>query len=156
MTNILKILSIPRNKRTGMQWVELLIADEKHEAECIWQTLDGRAWELLLEWQPQFADRCPWEMLTTQDWTMLLHVHPDFAEKYHCPFEKFTSWDWAELLDHCPQFADKCDLSQLDGDELYIIFSRQPTLIKPELIKNLKHRLNDFLEDYPEYSDLKE
>lgn len=145
-----------KNSKSGKEWVEILKNNPAAADQCEWDTLNGHDWELLLEWQPQFAERCPWEMLTTQDWSMLLHVHPDFAEKYNCPFENFTSWDWAELLDHCPQFADKCDLSQLDGDELYIIFSRQATLIKPELIKNLKHRLNDFLEDYPEYSDLKE
>ena len=89
------------------------------------------------------------EKLTTQDWSLLLHVHPEFAE--NCPFEKFTSWDWAELLDHHPEFADKCDFSKLDGDELYIIFSRQPTLIRKELIPQLGKRLVDFLCDYQEY-----
>ena len=143
-----------KNSKSGKEWVGILINNPAAADQCEWDTLDGHDWELLLEWRPQFADRCPWEKLTTQDWSMLLHVQPEFAE--NCPFENFTSFDWAELLDHCPQFADRCDLSKLDGDELYLIFSNQPTLIKPELIKNLKHRLNDFLEDYPEYSDLKE
>ena len=140
-----------KNSKSGKEWVEILKNNPTAADQCEWETLNGHDWEILLEWQPQFADRCPWEKLTTQDWSMLLHVHPEFAEKYHCPFEKFTLWDWAELLDHCPQFADRCDLSKLDGDELYLIFSNQPTLIRKELIPQLGKRLMDFLCDYPEY-----
>lgn len=140
-----------KNSKSGKEWVEILKNNPTAADQCEWETLDGHDWEILLEWQSQFADRCPWEKFTTQDWSMLLHVHPEFAEKYHCPWEKFTSWDWAELLDHCPQFIDHCDLSKLDGDELYLIFSNQPTLIRKELIPQLGKRLVDFMCDYTEY-----
>ena len=108
-------------------------------------------WLTLIRENPHLAQKSGWADLTTQDWAMLLHDHPEFAEKHNCPWESFHSWDWAELLDHCPQFAPKCDLTELGSDELYIIFSHQPTLIVKELIPKLGKCLIDFLVDYPEF-----
>ena len=135
----------------GSNWADLLSKRPEFAEKCPFEIFDGNNWETLLSNQPEFAERCDWEKLTGQNWSMLLHLYPEWAEKYNCPFEKFSSWDWAELLDHCPQFIDKCDITKLNGDELYIIFDHQPTLIREELIPQLKHRLLNFLCDYPEY-----
>ena len=139
------------SKFDGKNWAALLSARPEFAAQCPFEILDGNDWETLLGNHPGFADQCDWSKVMTHNWSMLLHLYPEWAEKYNCPFEKFSSWDWAELLDHCPQFVDKCDITKLNGDELYIIFDHQPTLIREELIPQLKHRLLDFLCDYPEY-----
>ena len=139
------------SKFDGRNWAALLPESPEFAEQCPFEIFDGNDWETLLSNQPDFAERCDWEKLTGQNWSMLLHLYPEWAEKFNCPFEKFSSWDWAELLDHFPQFIDKCDITKLNGDELYIIFDHQPTLIREELIPQLKHRLLDFLCDYPEY-----
>lgn len=141
------------SKFDGRNWADLISKRPEFANKCDFEIFDGNDWENLLSNQPEFADHCDWSKVMAHNWSMLLHLYPEWAEKYNCPFEKFTSWDWAELLDHCPQpqFADKCDLTKLFGDELYLIFSNQPTLIRKELIPQLGKRLVDFLCDYPEY-----
>ena len=158
-TNWVQILSfLPQfadkcdfSKFDGSNWADLLSKRPEFANKCDFEIFNGNDWEDLLSNQPEFADQCDWSKIMAHNWSMLLHIYPEWAEKYNCPWEKFTDWNWAELLDHCPQFADKCDLVNLFGDELYLIFSNQPTLIREELIPQLKHRLLDFLSEYPEY-----
>ena len=141
------------SKFDGSNWAALLSERPEFAEQCPFDILNGNDWEGLLCNQPEFADQCDWSKVMAHNWSMLLHIYPEWAEKYNCPFEQFSSWACAELLDHCPQFAfaDRCDLAKLEGDELFIVFSRQPTLIREELIPQLKHRLLDFLCDFPEY-----
>ena len=89
------------------------------------------------------------DKLTGANWVQLIQANDAFADK--CDWSKLCGSDWAKLLKTHPQFADRCDLAKLEGDELYIVFDPQPTLIREELILQLKHRLLDFLCDYPEY-----
>lgn len=139
------------SKFDGRNWADLLSKRPEFANKCDFEIFDGNDWENLLSNQPEFADHCDWSKVMADNWSMLLHLYPEWAEKYNCPFEQFSSWACAELIDHCPQFADRWDLAKLDGDELFIVFSHQPTLIREELIPQLKHRLLNFLCDYPEY-----
>ncbi len=79
---------LPKQKWSGMDWVNNLMRDCRFAESCDWSALSGGAWVELLENYPEYADKCDWEKLDGADWAELLAWKPQFADRY----------DWAKLL----------------------------------------------------------
>lgn len=106
-------------KRTGSEWVKLIINDPSQSKSCDWKTLKGSDWATLLSELPEFEDKCKkkfgeknkqngWSKLTESDWALLLATQPKFARRCKV-WNGFKGSDWATLLSKQKQFAKNCD-----------------------------------------------
>ena len=112
------------NSLNGRDWALLLGRQPRFAEKCQWNKLNGWDWAFLLARQPQFAGECSWEKLNGWNWACLLGRQPQFTEK--CPWNTLGGRDWAGLLGLQPQFADKCPWNDLSGNDWALLLGKQP------------------------------